>query len=382
MDSVASQITVKEVNDGGALNDFLGVPHAVFAGDANWIAPLDMERREHLSAKHNPYFAHAEVQLFTAYRDGRPIGRISAQIDHLRLEKYRDACGQFGFLDAIDEPEVFAKLLATAEAWLQIRGMTCARGPFSFSINEETGMLVNGFEYPPSIMMGHGKQYYSARLEALGYQKARDVIAYDYDGLSPLPRAMQAMVEKATSSGEMTIRPISKRNLARDLDIIIDIFNDAWSQNWEFVPMTQAEVAALGKNLKMLVSEGYIAIADWQGKPAAMAVTLPDINNWIRDLGGRLWPTGWLKLLWRMYAKPPQAVRMPLMGVRRQYQSTPVGAALALGVIDAVRSYHAERGTTRGELSWVLEDNTAMCRLIEALGAKPYKTYRVYERAI
>lgn len=375
-------IEVRAVTDDGALKAFLDVPFIIYNDDANWVPQLDMERREHLSPKHNPYFEHAEAQLFVAYKNGQPVGRISAQVDQLRLKRYQDAGGQFGFLEGIEDAEVFARLLQTAEAWLRDRGMKLAKGPFSFSINEETGVLVDGFDCPPSIMMGHAKAYYGAQLEAHGYSKAKDVIAYDYDALIPLPRAMRSMVDKALKSGEMTIRTISKKDLGRDLGIIIDIFNDAWSDNWEFVPMTKAEVAALGKNLKFLVSEGYIAIADWNGEPAAMSITLPNINEWIGDLGGKLVPFGWAKLLWRMFAGPPRTVRMPLMGVRREFRSSPVGAALALGVIDAVRSYHVSKGTTRAELSWILEDNTAMCRILEGLGAQPYKTYRVYERAL
>ena len=375
-------ITVREVAGKAGLDDFLRVPHLVFADDPHWIAPLDLERREHLSAQKNPYFEHAEARLFVAYRDGRPVGRISAQQDRLRLERYQDQTGQFGFIDAIDDREVFAALLDAARQWLAVRGLARMQGPFSFSINEETGLLVDGFETPPCVMMGHARRYYAGHLEACGLARVKDVIAYDYDARIPLPRAMQAMVSKVTASGDLVIRPISKKHLARDLAIIIDIFNEAWSDNWGFVPMTKGEVTALGNNLKMLVSEGYIAIADWQGEPAAMAVSLPDTNHWVRDLNGRLLPFGWAKLLWRMFARPPESVRMPLMGVRKVHQSSPIGAALALSVIDTVRQYHLSKGTYRAELSWILEDNVATRRMIEALGAKPYKTYRVYEREI
>ena len=375
-------IDVRLVSNKAGLKAFLSVPHIVYRDDPNWVPQLDVERREHLSASHNPYFEHAEAKLFVAYKGGAAVGRISAQVDRLRLERYDDNCGQFGFLEAIEDRAVFAALLEAAGNWLKSRGMTHLKGPFSFSINEETGLLVDGFDRPPSVMMGHAKPYYGDHLEALGFAKAKDVIAFDYDALVPLPRAMRSMVDKALKSGDMTIRTISKKNLKRDLDIIIDIFNDAWSDNWEFVPMTPAEIAALGKNLRFLVSEGYISIADWEGEPAAMAVTLPNINDWIADLGGKLLPFGWAKLVWRLYGGPPDSVRMPLMGVRRKFRSTPVGAALALGAIDAVRSYHVSRGTTRAELSWILEDNTAMRRILDGLGAKPYKTYRVYERAL
>jgi len=198
--------------------------------------------------------------------------------------------------------------------------------------------------------------------------------------LKPLPRAMQAMVDKVRVAGDLAIRPLSKENLDRDLAIIIDIFNDAWSENWGFVPMTREEIIALGKNLKMLVAENYISIATYKGEPAAMAVSLPNLNEWIRDLNGRLLPLGWAKLAWRLLARPPQSVRMPLMGVKRSHHGTAVGSALALAVIDAVRSYHVGRGTRRAELSWILEDNMPMRRMIEALGGVAYKTYRIYEK--
>ena len=359
---------------------FLRVPHLVFANDRNWVAPLDLERKEHFDPGKNPYFQHAEVQLFVAYDGDRPVGRISAQLDRLRLEHHPDGNGQFGFLDAVDDPQVFAVLLQAAEAWLRKRDMKAAHGPFNFSINDEMGLLVAGFDWPPSMMMGHALPYYARHLEAQGYIKAKDVFAYDYDGLKPLPRSMQAMADKIKAAGDLTIRPLSKKNLDRDLAIIIDIFNDAWSQNWGFVPMTREEITVLGKNLKMLVGENYISIASYKGEPAAMAVSLPNLNDWIRDLNGKLLPMGWAKLAWRLLVKPPPSVRMPLMGVRRRYHGTVIGSALAFAVIDAVRSYHLAQGTKRAELSWILEDNMPMRRMIEALGATPYKTYRIYEK--
>jgi GNAT superfamily N-acetyltransferase len=361
---------------------FLRVPRQVFADDPNWVTPLDLDRREHLDPAKNPYFRHSDVRLFVAYRDGQPVGRISAQVDRLRLEHHPDASGQFGFLDAVDDAQVFAALLAGAEAWLREKGLKAAHGPFNFSINDEMGLLIAGFDTPPSMMMGHALPYYARHLENLGYAKAKDVFAYDYDAQKPLPRTMQAMVDKIKASGDLAIRPLNKKNLVRDLAIIIDIFNDAWSANWGFVPMTHEEITALGKNLKLLVGEDYIAIASYKGEPAAMAIALPNLNEWIKDLDGKLLPFGWAKLLWRLMMRPPQSVRIPLMGVRRSYHGTPVGSALALAVIDAVRSYHLSRGTKRAELSWILEDNMPMRRMIEALGGTAYKTYRIYEKRL
>ncbi|MGE0008378.1 MAG: dATP pyrophosphohydrolase [Parvibaculaceae bacterium] len=375
-------IRIAEAAGAADRDAFLRVPRLVFARDPHWVVPLDLERREHLDPAKNPYFRHAEARLFVAYDGDRPVGRISAQVDRLRLEHHPDARGQFGFLDAVDDPRVFAGLLDAAEAWLRGKGLAALHGPFSFSINDEMGLLVSGFDTPPSMMMGHALPYYAGHLESRGYRKAKDVLAYDYDGSKPLPRAMQSMVDKVKAAGELTLRPLSKKHLDRDINIIIDIFNDAWSENWDFVPMTHEEIAALGKNLKMLVSDEYIAIASCRGEPAAMAVTLPNLNDWIRDLDGRLLPFGWAKLAWRLLARPPRSVRMPLMGVRRKFHGTPVGSALALAVIDAVRSYHLGRGTKHAELSWILEDNMPMRRMIQALGGIEYKTYRIYEKRL
>jgi hypothetical protein len=379
---VKGDVSVVEVTGRSGAYEFLNVPFSIYASDANWVPPLYFERMEHLDSKKNPYFAHADVQLFVAHRNGRPVGRISAQIDRLRLDRFQDATGLFGFLEASDDPATFKALVHTAEGWLKGRGMRRLEGPFSFSINDETGLLIDGFDRPPRLMMGHAKPYYAQNLEALGYRKAKDVIAYDYDARKPLPRAMQAMVDKATAGGAMQIRPFNKKNLSAELDIVIGIFNDAWSDNWGFVPMTKEEVTALGNNLKMLVKNEYIAIATHKGEPAAMAISLPDINQWIADLNGRLLPFGWARLAYRLLAKPPGAVRIPLMGVRKKFHGTPLGSAMAIGVIGFIRSYHLSRGTHLAELSWILEDNMSMRRMIEALGAVPYKTYRIYEKEL
>jgi hypothetical protein len=345
------------------------------------VPPLAIERLDHISNR-NPYFDHAEAQLFIAWRGDEPVGRISAQIDSLHLKIHQDATGHFGFLDAIDDREVFAALCDAAESWLRTRNMRRIRGPFSFSINDEVGLLIDGFDKPPFLMMGHGRPYYRESIESLGYSKAKDVLAYQFQVDLDLPEPLLAMVEKAKASGELAIRPMSKRNLRRDLAIIVDIFNDAWSSNWSFVPMTSAEIEKLGTVLSYLIKDEYIAIAEFRGAPAAMIVSLPDVNRWIRDLGGRLLPLNWIKLLWRIIATKPEGYRIPLMGVRTKYQQSPAGAVLAAAVIEAVHSYHRSRGAKISELSWILEDNVAVRRIIEGLGASCYKTYRIYEKLI
>ncbi len=375
-------VVVREVVSKADRDKFLQVPLDVFAGDPMFVPQLFFERNEHISPKKNPFYDHADVQLFVAERDGKIVGRISAQVNHLHIERYRDATGQFGFLDAVDDVEVFKALLDRAAEWLAERGMKRMQGPFSFSINEESGVLIDGFDRSPSVMMPHSLPYYQKHMESLGLQKAKDLVAYDFDGLAVPPGGMQRMVKRVKKSGDLTIRVLSKKKLARDLDIIIDIFNDAWSQNWNFVPMTKAEINALGEALKLLVKEDYVVIASYKGQPAAMAVTLPNINDWIKDLNGRLLPFGVVKLLWRMFSKPPKSVRMPLMGVKKEFHGTMVGSGLALLVIEQVFESHRARGVKQGELSWVLEDNMPMRKVIENLGGQPYKTYRVYEQAI
>lgn len=377
-----SAVTVRTVEGRADLKRFLDVPFAIFRDDPNWVAPLQAERIRHLDPRHNPYFHHARAQLFIAERDGTAVGRISAQMDQLHLARHKDGAGQFGFIDAVDDAAVFAALVEAAAAWLAEQGATRMRGPFSLSINDETGLLVDGFDRPPAVMMGHARPWYGPRLEALGFTKAMDVLAYDYDATKPVPRRMAALVDKAARRGELEIRPLSKRHLDRDLSIIMDIFNDAWADNWGFVPMTEAEIAQLGQTLKVLVSGDYVAIASWRGEPAAMAVSLPDINKAIHDLGGRLLPLGWARLLWRLFARRPEAIRLPLMGVRKRYQRSAAGSALALAVIFRLRETHVKRGVTRAELSWILEDNLPMRRMIEQMGAVVYKTYRVYERGL
>lgn len=375
-------ITIRPVASKADKKAFLDVPFPIYRDDPNWVAPLYFERFEHLDPAKNPYFAHAEVQLFLAERDGKPVGRISAQLCALRSARYNDGVGQFGFIEAPDDPEVFRLLIDAAASWLAARGAIAMQGPFNLSINDETGLLVDGFDRPPSMMMGHARAYYGPRIEEQGLVKVKDLIAYDYDDAHDLPRAMKSIVARARTWEDLRIRPLDKKHLARDLNIIMAIANDAWSDNWGFVPWTQEELTALGNNLKMLVSGEYIAIAEFRGEPSAMAISLPNVNDWIAGLNGRLLPFGWAKIAWNLLAKPPQSVRMPLMGVLKKHHGTLLGSALALGSIDAVRSYHVKRGTVRGELSWILEDNMPMRRIIEQLGGRPYKTYRIYQKAI
>jgi hypothetical protein len=361
---------------------FLRLPFELYENDPCWVAPLFFERLQHLDANKNPYFQRAEAQLFLAERQGKVVGRISAQVDSLHTSRYHDGAGQFGFLEGINDSAVFASLLNASAHWLKSKGMDWMRGPFSFSINDEAGLLVDGFETPPSTMMGHALPYYAAHVESNGYQKVRDLYAYDYPLNTCIPSLIERAYKRAMKSGDVQVRPLNKQRVDEELDIIMSIFNDAWCGNWGFIPLTEAELRIFASQLRLLVTGEFVAIASVNGVPAAMCVTLPNLNEWYRDLKGKLFPTGWIKLMARVLSKKSQSVRLVLMGVRKEYQGTTQGAALAFAVIMAVRKYHLSRGVKRVEMSWVLEDNLGMRKIIETAGATHYKTYRVYEKSL
>jgi hypothetical protein len=374
-----SDLSVWGVADRKGIRDFLEVPFVTYANDPNWVAPLFLERKDHLDPKKNPYFQHADVQLFVAYRDGKPVGRISAQDDRLRLEIHKDNRGQFGFFDCVDDPAVAAALTGAAEEWVKSRGRSGILGPFNFSINDEMGVLIEGFDTPPNVMMPHGRPHYPNLLEAQGFSKAKDVIAYHYT-LGPQPPFMQKVLKRALASSDFSVRPMNVKDMKNEIRLIRDIFNDAWSENWGFVEWTEAELDKLGKDLKLLVNGNFGYVSSYKGEPAAFVVTLPNLNEWISGMNGKLLPFNWLKLIGHVIRKKPDSYRMALMGVRSKFHSTLAGSSLATLVIDAARSYHYARGGKTAELSWILEDNYPVRKIIEAFGATPYKTYRVYQK--
>ena len=382
MSTDPSDIVVRPVAGGRDLTAFIRLPHTIYANDPAWVAPLEVDMRMRLSTR-QPYFQHAEGEMFIAWRGAAPVGRITAQIDRLHLQRYDDATGFFGFLEGHDDPAIFRALLAAAADWLRGRGMRRMRGPFSWSINQESGLLVDGFDAPPAVMMGHARPWYARHVEAAGLRKAMDLIAYDFHpGMRP-PEKMRAFIRRLKEKGDLTVRPLNRKRFNDELNLIMDIFNDAWAGNWGFIPFTEAEIRQMAQELRLLVDDRDVAIAEWKGEPAAMTVVMPDINRLIADFHGRLLPFNWLKLIYRLkFSRAPKRMRMPLMGVRRKFQNTAVGAALALAVIEEVNEYHHAKGFAGAELSWILETNTRVRKIIESIGAIPYKTYRIYETDI
>ena len=376
----SSALRIVPISNKADLAEFIRLPAAVFKDDPQWISPLFLERKIHLSPKHNPYFQHAKSQSWLAWRGDVAVGRISAQVDQMHLAQHHDATGFFGMLDAEDNQATFAALMATAEQWLAEQGMRRVRGPFNLSINEETGLLIDGFADPPVFMMSHALPYYREHIEQCGYHKAADTLAYLINPNFVAPPVMQRLLKMA--SERVTVRTLDRSRFDEEIMLLRDIFNDAWSDNWGFVPFTEAEFKELGQNLKFLLHDEYIQIAEVDGEAAGFIIGMPNINEAIRDLKGKLFPFGWLKLIWRLKIKGPASGRVPLMGVRKKFQKTRLGPGLAFLIIDAVRNELHKRGAHRLELSWILEDNAGMRNIIESIGGTAYKRYRVYEREL
>jgi hypothetical protein len=369
------EICIVPVRTPAQLKRFIRVPAQVQAEDPNFIPALEMERLDALRPRRNPYFEHAEAQFFLAVRDGRDVGRISAQIDRLVEDP---AIGHFGLVVAQDDPAVFAALFNAAECWLRERGKTKALGPFNLSINEETGLLIEGFDTPAMIFMPHDPRYASARVEALGYRKAKDVVAYLFDMSVDFPPRIRKLAERFKASG-VTLRQIDMSRFDTEFGMVMEIFNDAWRENWGFVPFTDAELKHMAKGLKPLLDPKLTAIAEHEGKPVAFGIMLPNLNEAIRDFNGKLLPFNWIRLFLRL-KKGTASARVPLLGVRRSFSAGLSGGLAPFLIIDSMHKGAAKKGIERIELSWILEDNRPMRRIIEELGAVAYKRYRIFEK--
>ncbi|MCX2982438.1 N-acetyltransferase [Halieaceae bacterium IMCC14734] len=365
--------------DRRGIRDFLNVPRLIYQDDPHWIAPLDFEQKQRFDPN-NPFFLHARWQAWVAYRGDQPVGRISAQVDDLHQQRYQDDTGYFGLIEAGDDADLFARLFAAAEGWLREQGMRRVRGPYNLGVNEEVGLLVDGFDTPPFIMMGHGKPWYDTRVVEQAYVPAQDMLAYMLDTRFEPPEIMLRLAERV--SDKVTIRPLRRKHLAEEAEIMRNIFNDAWQNNWGFVPFTAEEYGALVKTLTLLLPDEYVQIVEYEGEPAAFVVVLPNINEASRDLNGKLLPFGWVKLLWRLKVVGVKSARVPLMGVRQKFQNSRLGPTMAFMGVDAVRRAGLELGVERAEMGWILESNAGIRNIIETIGGVAYKRYRMYEKTL
>jgi GNAT superfamily N-acetyltransferase len=363
------------------LKRFVALPNGLNAKDPNWVVPLTFERMAALTPKSNPFFDHAVVQMWLVTRDGRDVGRISAQIDALAPKELGQKTGNFGMIAAEDDPAVFSLLFRTAETWLKTRGCVRVLGPYGLSINEEVGLLVDGFDTPPMVMMGHDPAYAKRRVEEQGYTKAKDLYAYICDPTAALPDTVVRRVKRGLPRG-VVLREFDKSRYDEEVRSLTEILNDAWADNWGFVPTTEAETAQLGKALKDVIDKRLILFAEIDGEPAGFIVLLPNVNEALRGLEGKLLPFGWAKLLWRLKVKRVKTIRIPLMGIKRKFADTLRGQVIPFHLMNAGRDAGLALGYERFEFSWILESNTPMRRISEAMGAEIYKTYRIYEKSL
>ena len=363
---------------------FVELPYRLYAADPNFVPPLRSEARELIDGiKTNPWFGHGRSQMWLVERDGAVVGRISAQVDDLVQSYQSPGIGHWGLFECIDDAAVAELLLDTAENWLRAAGMTRALGPFSISIWDEPGLLIDGFDRPPTVMMGHHLPYYAPLIERHGYVKAKDMHTYEVSIEHPFPDTVQRIVAAGERAGRVKVRQVDKRNFAAEAALILDILNDAWARNWGFVPLTPLEVEHVGKKLKPIVYADLIRIAEIDGVAQAFMIALPDLNELTVDLGGRLFPFNWAKLLWRLRKPRVNRIRVPLMGVRTPLQGTRNASIIAFLMIEYIRNAaFANYGAKRAEIGWILEDNGPMRSIADVIEARVTRTYRIYERAL
>ena len=382
-----SDVTIRPISAKADLKKFVALPYRLYKDDPSFVPPLKGDALKKLIPGKNGWLSHAKQQLFLAERDGRVVGRISAHIDTLALEMsveqgFGPGCGQFGYFDA-EDAAIAAALIAAAEDWLRGQGMTRVLGPLSASIWEEPGLLIEGFDHPPTIMMGHNKPEYQGWIEAAGYQPVKQVKTYDLKVDQPFPPLIQRIVEMGERNQRIRIRQVDKAKFDAEAAIILHILNDAWSDNWGFVPFTPPEIDDIGVMLKPIVFEQLIRIAEYDGKPVAFMITLPDLNEAIKPLNGNLLPFGWLKLL--LWLRKPQVrtMRVPLMGVVKELQASRLASQLAFMMIEFIRrDAVANFGATRGEIGWVLDDNQGMNAIADAIDSHVNKVYQIYEKSL
>ena len=379
---MSAALAVRRVATPADRKRFVDFAWDVYRDDPAWVPPLKDEVHGLLTPGKNPWFEHGRLALWLAERGGRVVGRISAQVDDLVQQHMGEGLGQWGMFEALDG-EAAAALIETAESWLRAEGMTSSLGPISISIWDEPGLEISGFDQPPTVMMGHHRPEYAPWIEAAGYSKAKDLLTYEVDIASWNDPMIDRLVAAGDRNKRVRIRKVDKSCFDREAAIILNLLNDAWSDNWGFVPLTAAEIAYAGKKLKPIIYEELVRIAEVDGEPAAFMITLPDINELIRDLDGRLYPFGWAKLLWRLRRPRTKRARVPLMGVAKKFHGSRLASQLAFMLIEFTRrDLVANYGTTRGEFGWILEDNKGMLSIAELPSARVNHVYRIFEKAL
>ncbi|APW71943.1 MULTISPECIES: N-acetyltransferase [Sphingopyxis] len=383
----AGPVTIHPVEGKHDKREFVELAFRLNRGDPAWVPPLKGEVFALLTPGKNPWFEHGKAQFFLARRDGRTVGRISAHIDFLALEQPAEqgmgpGTGNWGLIEAEDAETAHA-LIVAAEDWLRSQGMHRALGPLSISIWDEPGLLVEGFDTPPTIMLGHNSPLYRAWIEAEGYRPVKKLINYAVEIIDGFPPLVNRIVAAGERNERIRIRRVDKRRFDAEARLIMGILNDAWSDNWGFVPLTDSEIAYIGKKLKDIVFEDLIRVAEVDGEAVAFMIVLPNINEPLIDMDGSLLPFNWARLLWWLRKPKSRRLRVPLMGVVKRLQNSRMASTLAFMMIEYIRRDGvAHYGAQQGDIGWVLDDNQGMNAVAEAIDATVNRVYQLYDKPL
>ena len=380
-----AQIVIRPVNDKKSRRAFVDLGRSFAARVPHSVPQLRSEQLELIDPDKNTFIGHARAQLFLAYRYSEPVGRISAQIDELALntpaaQGFGPGTGFFGYFDAEDD-DVARALLTEAERWLRDEGMDRVLGPISMSIWEEPGLLIKGQDHAPMIMMGHHPDHYAGWIEQADYKRAKPLYTYDLDVSHEFPPLVQRIVKSGERNKRSTVRRVVKERWDEEVEIVLSILNDAWSDNWGFVPFSPAEVVYAGKKLKPLIHEELNMIAEVDGRPVAFMLTFPDLNHPLAKIKGKLFPFGWITMLRWMRKPVGSGMRVPLMGVLKEMHNTRLASQLAFMMISTIRREASSKyGSKRGEIGWILEDNQGMVAIADTIDSQINREYAIYEK--
>ncbi len=367
---------IQVVESKSELKDFIKFPWQIYKDDPNWVPPLIMERKEFLDRNKNPFFRHADVVFYLAKQNGKTVGRIAGIVNFNHIKTHQENVGFFGLFECVKDYQVAKTLLDSVREWLKSKGMEIMRGPANFSSNEDWGFLLEGFDSPPAIMMSYNPPYYLEFMDTYGMVKTKDLYAYYMDKSIHPPDRVVRMAESIKKKENIKIRTIRMKDFKNEVNRIKQIYNSAWSKNWGFIPMTDEEFDHLAKNLKLIVDPNLVFIAEVEGKLAGFSLALPDFNQVQIKLNGKLFPVGILKLLWHTkISKKINGVRIITLGIVPEFQKRGIDTVFYVETFN----WGVKRGYIWGEMSWILEDNILMNRMLELLGAKLYKKYRLYE---
>jgi GNAT superfamily N-acetyltransferase len=354
--------------------EFLNLPFKLYSEDPQWVPPLIRDIRSQFSHK-NPFFEHAEIAPFIAKLNGETVGRITAVYNTAHIDFTGEKAGFFGFFDCIDEAHIARALIEKAQEWLKGKNMRVMRGPMNFSSNEEWGILIEGYDSPPMLLMPYNFSYLRTLIESCGFNKAKDLYAYIYDVPELLPEKAYR-VEKLARQQGVRVRPINIKSFKTEMQVFKDIYNSTWEKNWGFIPMTEGEIDFTAKKLKSLIIPDLALIAEWKSRPVGFMMFLPDFNYVLKRLNGRLFPFGIVKALW--YSRKIPDTRLLLLGIQEGFRRRGIDAVLLTEGLKALKKH----GFKRVEFSWILEDNYPVQRIIETVQGRLYKKYRIYEKKI